>query len=347
MQAVVFASNSITDGKKLMNSFCSLSPFLKEHYVSNSILKSGSMWFRVGDELKFLKFCLNETGKLSYNVKKDFPTDRGWFDLCDVGECSEIVFLMWNDSERHGLELRFRVDRENPKNGEASRIAFFFASQKERDQWADVLCLCAPHRAHRDLYMTDVAESEHYKDAVRKIQGATVRFVKWIASTREKALSRMFTIEADKNLKSKDAEKYRSTFFIGYGSAFILNGMCTANEGSEILHVSIGEWGLIERREHLRQVEKLNKFLEKLPSIKLATKKDLASLSSLSSVSRHSSGDIISVSKFGDKHIVLIREGVCSLGRKRLKNFKSRSNLSSDPSKKICSGILSPFKFQL
>ncbi len=339
-ETVIFASNSITDGKKLMDSLCSLSPFLKEHYVRNTVVKCGSMWLRVGDELKFLNFILSDTGKLSYSAQKELPADKGWFDLCELSECSEIVFLTWKDSEKHGLELRLRADEESLKNGGVKRYALFFSSQKERDQWADVLCLRAPHKAHRELYGNGAAESENYEDAVRKIQGATLRFVKWIAATREKAFSRMFVLEADRALLTGDGDKYKSTIFIGYGSAFVLNGICTANEGTEVLHISLAEWGLIERREHLRQVDKLTRFLEKLPTIKLATKKDLAALSSSASASRHCSGDTVPVSGFGDRHIVLIQEGVCALGRvpKRLKSFRSSSDSSRGGSKIKCSG---------
>jgi CRP-like cAMP-binding protein len=348
-ETVIFASNSITDGKKLMDSFCSLSPFLKEHYARNSIVKSGSMWLRLGDDLKFLNLSLSETGKLSYTAQKDLPGDRGWFDLCDLSECSEINFLTWKDLERHGLELRLRADEERLKNSSARVFALLFSSQKERDQWADVLCLYAPHQAHLELYSSNAAESESYEDAVRKIQGATLRFVKWIASTREKALSRMFVLEADRALLTGDGDKYNSTIFIGYGSAFNLSGICTANEGTEVVHVSLAKWGLIERHEHLRQVDKLTRFLEKLPTIKLATKKDLASLSSSASASRHCRGDTVPMSCFGDKHVVLIQEGVCALGKvpKRLKSFRSGSDSSRGGSNIKCAGTVWFVKFSM
>ena len=315
-ETVIFASNSIKDGKKLMDSLCSLSLFLKEHYVKNTILKSGNAWLRVGIDLKMLNFMLNDSGKLSYNAQKESPSEKGWFDICEMKESTDIklVTMIWRDTERFGVEISHSNDVKSSGSVD-SKVTLFFQSQKERDQWADVLCLCAPPQTHRGLYVSpQTVESEQYEEAVRKIQGATVRFIKWIVSTREKAYTRLFMSDADRLMIFSD-ERCKSAVFIGYGPAFVLNGISTANEGTEILAISLIEWGLIEKREHLRQQDVLTRFLEKQPSIKLATKKDLAALSSSASVARYMSGNTIPISTFSDKQVVLIQDGVCTLGR--------------------------------
>ena len=339
-ETVIFATNSVKDGKKFMDTLCSLSLFLKEHYVRNTVLKCGCMWLRLGSDLKILNFFLSETGKLSYNAQKDASplTDKGWFDLCEMSECSEISFLtiQWKDTERLGLEITISPDARVSYSSPAAKVSLFFQTQKERDQWADILCLCAPASAHRNLYAAIQIETEQYEEAVRKIQGAIVRFIKWIVTTREKAYTRMFMSETEK-MYILGEDRNKSAVFIGYGSAFVLNGSCRENEGSEVLYVSLLEWSLIERREHLRQLDTLTRFLERLPAIKAATKKDLAALSSSATVARYSRGDTIQISTFNDKHIALIQDGVCTLGRvpkRASRTFK----LGREISRTKCSG---------
>ena len=146
----------------------------------------------------------------------------------------------------------------------------------------------------------------------------------------------MFMSETEK-MYILGEDRNKSAVFIGYGSAFVLNGSCRENEGSEVLYVSLLEWSLIERREHLRQLDTLTRFLERLPAIKAATKKDLAALSSSATVARYSRGDTIQISTFNDKHIALIQDGVCTLGRvpkRASRTFK----LGREISRTKCSG---------
>jgi hypothetical protein len=258
-------------------------------------------------------------------------------------KCAEIklVTALWRDAERFGVEIMNLAEYSSDSHqgsGMLAKLSLFFLSQRERDQWADILCLRAPSHSHRNLYSLPVhAESEQYELAVKKIQEATIRFVKRITNTKEKAYLRMFTSEADKKTIADD-DHYKSTVFMGHGIAFILSGFSLVTESIEVLSISLTEWGLIERREHLRQLDALTRFLERQPSIKMATKKDLAALSSSATVASYTSGDIIQVSSFNEKHVVLIQDGLCTLGKVQKRLCKNFRNDTVQDSKTNCTG---------